>query len=106
MKKSSIFVIVYVMFLFFSTYIPNDEYLTKIALGASLAGMFFAWSDMFLNTVQHFVPRLDNIKKIQCDLKTELLNYTDEEKSKGEIYDTLMQKYMTEKYYLIKNIKK
>ena len=91
-KKSSIFMIVYVVFLFFSTYISNDEHLTKIALGATLAGIFFALSDMFLNPVQYFVPRLDDIKKSQFELKTNLLNYTDEEKSKATEYNDMMQK--------------
>lgn len=84
--------IVYVVFLFFSLYISNDEYLSKIALGATLAGVFFALSDMYSNPAQYFGTQLDNIKKSQLELKTELLNYTEEEKSKVTDYDALMQK--------------
>ena len=98
--------IVYVVFLFFSTYISNDEHLTKIALGATLAGIFFALSDMFLNPVQYFVPRLDDIKKSQFELKTDLLNYTDEEKSKATKYDTWMQKLQDNEAFLDKSYKK
>lgn len=104
-KKSSIFMIVYVVFLFFSTYISNDEHLTKIALGATLAGIFFALSDMFLNPVQYFVPRLDDIKKSQFELKTDLLNYTDEEKSKEAKYDTWIQKLQDNEAFLDKKYK-
>ena len=105
MKKSSIFMIVYVVFLFFSTYISNDEHLTKIALGATLAGVFFALSDMFLNPVQYFVPRLDDIKKSQFELKTNLLKYTDEEKSKATEYNDMMQKIKSNEAFLDKKYK-
>lgn len=81
-KKGSIFIIVYTLFLFISVFIPNDEHLVKIALGATLAGMFFAFSDMLLNPAQFFVAQLDDIKKSQPKLKTDLLNNTDEEKTK------------------------
>ena len=51
-KKSSIFIIVYALFLFISVFVPNGEQLGKIALGATLAGIFFACSDMFLIPAQ------------------------------------------------------
>lgn len=105
-KKSRIFMIAYVVFLFFTTYISNDEHLTKIALGATLAGVFFAWSDMFLNPVQYFVPRLDDLKKRQFELKTNLLNYTDEEKSKATKYDDWMQELQDNEAFLDKSYKK
>ena len=105
MKKSSIFMIVYVVFLFFSTYISNDEHLTKIALGATLAGMFFACSDMFLNPAQYFGTQLDRIKKSQLELKNDLSNYTDEEKSKATKYDTWMQKLQDNEAFLDKKYK-
>ena len=104
-KKSSIFMIVYVVFLFFSTYISNDEHLTKIALGATLAGMFFAWSDTFFNPVQYFVPQLDIIKEHQLKIKTDLLNYTEEEKSKATKYDDWMQKLQDNEAFLDKKYK-
>ena len=56
--------IVYVVFLFISVYISNDEYLSKIALGATLAGVFFACSDMFLNPAQYFGSQLNDLKKV------------------------------------------
>ena len=105
-KKSSIFMIVYVVFLFFSAYISNDEHLTKIALGATLAGMFFAWSDTFFNPVQYFVPQLDIIKEHQLKIKTDLLNYTEEEKSKATKYDDWMQKLQDNEAILKKSNKK
>lgn len=103
-KKSSIFIIVYALFLFISVFVPNDEHLIKIALGATLAGVFFAFSDMLLNPAQYFGAQLDSIKKSQYELKTALLNYTDEEKSKTVEYDAWMQKIkgnevLLDKYY-------
>ena len=103
-KKSSIFIIVYALFLFISVFVPNGEQLGKIALGATLAGIFFACSDMFLIPAQYFGAQLDSIKKSQYELKTALLNYTDEEKSKTVEYDAWMQKIkgnevLLDKYY-------
>ena len=69
-KKSSIFIIVYALFLFISVFVPNGEQLGKIALGATLAGIFFACSDMFLIPAQYFGAQLDSIKKSQYELKT------------------------------------
>ena len=105
MKKSSIFMIVYVVFLFFSIYISNDEHLTTIALGATLAGMFFACSDMFLSPAQYFGTQLDRIKKSQIELKNDLSNYTDEEKSKEAKYDTWIQKLQDNEAFLDKKYK-
>lgn len=103
-KKSSIFIIVYALFLFISVFVPNGEQLGKIALGATLAGIFFACSDTFLISAQYFGAQLDSIKKSQYELKTALLNYTDEEKSKTVEYDAWMQKIkgnevLLDKYY-------
>lgn len=105
-KKSSIVIIVYTLFLFISVFIPNDEHLVKIALGATLAGMFFAFSDTFLNPAQYFGAQLDNIKKSQLKLKTDLLNYTDEEKTKESKYDAWMQKIKNNEAQLDGNYKK
>lgn len=105
-KKGSIFIIVYTLFLFISVFMPNDEHLVKIALGATLAGMFFAFSDMLLNPAQYFGAQLDNIKKSQLKLKTDLLNYTDEEKTKESEYDAWMQKIKNNEARLDKNYKK
>ena len=106
MKKSSIFMIVYIVFLFFSIYMSNDEHLTKIALGATLAGMFFACSDMFLNPAQYFGTQLDRIKKSLLELKNDLSNYTDEEKSKATKYDDWMQELQDNEAFLDKSYKK
>ena len=106
MKKSSIFMIVYIVFLFFSIYMSNDKHLTKIALGATLAGMFFACSDMFLNPAQYFGTQLDRIKKSQLELKNDLSNYTDEEKSKATKYDDWMQELQDNEAFLDKSYKK
>ena len=36
-KKSSIFIIVYALFLFISVFVPNGEQLGKIALGGNIS---------------------------------------------------------------------
>ena len=73
-KKSNIFMIVYVVFLLFSI-LSDGEYLSKIALGATLAGLFFAFSDSFLNSAQYFAPRYNALKNSQSELRNEILIY-------------------------------
>lgn len=96
--------IVYVVFLFFSVYISNDEYLSKIGLGATLAGAFFACSDMFLNPAQYFGSQLNKIKKSQLELKDEILNYPEDKKDKQ--YDNWLQNLNNNQIFLDKSFKK
>lgn len=103
-KKSSIFMIVYVVFLFISMYISNDEYLSKIALGATLAGVFFACSDMFLNPAQYFGSQLNELKKSQLKLRNEIAQYPEEKR--GEQYLVWQKKLDSNEDFLNKNLKK
>ena len=103
-KKSSIFMIVYVIFLFISVYISNDEYLSKIALGATLAGVFFACSDMFLNPAQYFSSQLNELKKSQLKLRNEIAKYPEEKR--GEQYLIWQKKLDSNEDFLNKNLKK
>lgn len=47
-RKANIFLLAYAIFLFLVGFFANDEVLTKISLGASIAGVCFAISDLCL----------------------------------------------------------
>lgn len=47
-RKSNIFLLAYAIFLFFVGFFANDEVLAKLSLGASIAGVCFAISDLCL----------------------------------------------------------
>lgn len=83
---------VYTVFLFFSFFcISNDEYLSKITLAATLAGMFFAGSDTLLTPAQYFSTELSIIKKDILDMKSEILNRIAKEPAHSDKYNDCMQ---------------
>ena len=102
MKKSSIFMIVYVVFLAFSIYISDDEHLTKIALGTTFASMFFACSDMFFNSAQYLGTLLDRIMKSHLEVKYNLFKCNDMEKLEVKC-DDWMQNLQDKESFLHKS---
>lgn len=68
-RKANIFLLAYAIFLFFVGFFANTEILSKISLGASIAGVCFAISDFCLapgyemrNELAKLATRIDNEK--------------------------------------------
>lgn len=71
-RKSNIFLLAYAFFLFFASFFVNAEVLSKISLGASIAGVCFAISDFCLasgyenrNKLAELAERINDEKSIE-----------------------------------------
>lgn len=97
--------IVYVVFLLISSVISNDDNMSKIALGATLSGIFFAFSDSLLNPVQYFCNEYDSIKKAITHIKEQILNLPEDIKSKNNKYDACLNDLSKCEKTMDKNLK-
>lgn len=87
-KKSNMFMIAYVVFLLISAWIPNQNHLNKVALGATYAGWLFAWADTFISNNTYFTKNIKDRLCLMAEVKHKtksLLN--DKNLNKKEIED-------------------
>lgn len=92
MRKSNIFLLAYIIFLFICSFICKNDYINKISLAATFASAFFAISDMFLSPIKHFEKNIKRILKSNESLG-EILNSHKKEVEQDKYFPQSLESY-------------
>lgn len=96
--------IIYVLLLLLSCFVAKNEYLSKIALAATLPSVFFAYSDVYLNSSPYFDMAFTKLKDSNSKLQAEIQIALESEKYNKDECESLLKRTNAREVFINKQL--